>query len=401
MSHFGGPAWTLDPVSEQYYCHLFLPEQPDLNWANPAVRDAFDGILRFWCDRGADGFRIDVAHSLLKSTDFADNALLRPIEPDFGPAAVFDSFDHAHDLDQDDNLEIYRRWRRLTEPYDVMLVGEVNVASPLRSARYTAPGVLDTVFYLKPAWAEWDPEYLLAMLTTMHDADADGVSWTMNSHDTSRSVSRFGGGEAGRRRSLAVTTLEFALGGVPFLYQGEELGLDDATLAPGDRADPIWTRNPGNEVGRDGSRSAMPWTDGPANGFTTGTPWLHAAERPVEQSVRHQRATPGTILHTYRELIAVRAAHADLHRGALEWIPVDRADAVAGRRGGLVFVANLGTEPLVVDLGEPHTTVFSSWSALLSSSSSVSSSLSSDAIDDNASTVTVPPETSIYCVTAS
>jgi alpha-glucosidase len=381
VSHFGGPAWTLDPASGQYYCHLFLPEQPDLNWSNPAVVEEFDDVLRFWCDAGADGFRIDVAHALLKHPELLDNPVIRATEPEAGPTAVFESFRHDHDLDQDANIEIFRRWRRLTEPYGAMLVGEVNVRTPQRAARYTAPGALDTVFYLKPAWADWEPSALVDMLRSTHDADPDGVSWTMNSHDTSRSVSRFGGGEVGRRRSFAATAFEFVLGGVPFLYQGEELGLVDATLDPGDRADPIWTRNAGGEAGRDGSRSAMPWTTGSANGFSTGTPWLAAAERPAEETVEHQRGAADAPVHAYRALISARAANPDLHLAPLEWLSVDRDDAAAGRRGDCAFVANLGSESITVDLVGDHEIVFCS---------------TPDGAMVHGSEVTVAPETTVY-----
>ena len=363
VSHFGGPAWTCDPASGQWYCHLFLPEQPDLNWAHPGVREAFDDVLRFWCERGADGFRIDVAHSLTKNRDLADNPRLHDVPPDAGPSAVFDSFDHLHDLDQEDNVDIYRRWREVVRPYGAMLIGEVNVPTPERSARYTEPGVLDTVFFLRPAWAGWEPARLVHWLTSMHDADPDGVSWTMNSHDTSRSVTRFGGGEAGLRRTLAVTTLQFALGGVPFLYQGEELGLPDPVLAPENRADPIWTRNHADEVGRDGSRSGIPWTTGVHNGFTTGDPWLAAEDRPAEHTVEHQRATPGTPLHRYRELIAVRRAHPELHTSVLEWVPLGRADVAAARRGSLLIVANLSAEPVEVPTDGAAELVFTSGEA--------------------------------------
>ncbi|MEM7143207.1 MAG: alpha-amylase family glycosyl hydrolase [Actinomycetota bacterium] len=361
VSHFGGPAWTYDENTDQWYCHLFLPEQPDLNWANPAVRDAFDDVLRFWCERGADGFRIDVAHSLSKNLALPDNPQPRPVAADAGPSAVFESFDHHHDLDQDETVEIFERWHEVVAPYGAMLVGEVNVPRPERSARYTEPGVLDTVFYLKPAWANWRPDRLLSMLTTMHDADPDGLSWTMNSHDTSRSVTRFGGGETGLRRTLAITTLQFALGGVPFLYQGEELGLADPELDAGDRADPIWTRNEGStEAGRDGARSGVPWAPGPGNGFTTGTPWLRAKDRRDDETVEVQCTDPSAPVHRYRELIAVRAAMSDLVDAPLRWLPVHGDDAVAGIRGDAAFVANLGPEPVTVDLTRPPTVRFSS-----------------------------------------
>lgn len=381
VSHFGGPAWTQDDTSGQWYCHLFLPEQPDLNWANPEVRDAFDDVLRFWCARGADGFRIDVAHSMTKHPDLPDNPVLRPADPGAGPTAIFESFDHRYDLDQDDNTDIYRHWREVVEPYGAMLVGEVNVPTPERSARYTAPGVLDTVFFLRPAWMEWDPAALVTALTTMHDADPDGVSWTMNSHDSSRSVTRFGGGDTGRRRTLAVTALQFALGGVPFLYQGEELGLADGDIAPADRADPIWTRNEViQEAGRDGGRTGVPWAPGPGNGFTSGQAWLPAADRPDDQTVSVQRANPDALVHRYRELIALRRAHPDIRDEPLQWVPVDSAHAVGARRGAVIVIANLGCAPITADLGVR--------TELL---------LSTDAPPcSTGSTVEVPAETTVY-----
>ena len=134
MSHFGGPAWTFDDVSGQYYMHLFLPEQPDLNWANESVRKEFDGVLRFWLDRGVDGFRIDVAHSLLEDEQFRDNPQIRPFEDGDPPRQRFWSFDHVHDLDQPDVVDIYRRWRAIADEYGAVLLGEVYLTDPVKVA---------------------------------------------------------------------------------------------------------------------------------------------------------------------------------------------------------------------------------------------------------------------------
>lgn len=352
VSHFGGPAWTLDEDSGQYWCHLFLPEQPDLNWANPAVAEAFDDILRFWCERGVDGFRIDVAHGMTKDPQMRDNPQIGTITDQMGSQAVFGAFEHRHDLDQDDNVEVFARWHRTVEPYGAALVGEVSAPTPERMARYTTGGALDTVFFLQPCSMPWEPHLLLGLHREMHDADPRGVSWVLNNHDQPRSPSRFGGGPRGAYRSLALTTLQFALGGVPFLYQGEELGLDNARLPPGEREDPIWTRNHvSSEVGRDVARSPMPWTTGDANGFSDGTPWLEAEDRPRQQTVEGQAANPDAIVHRYRELLALRRSRPEMWSEPLEWLtPVSRT-AVALRRGSILVVANLGPDPVVYDTG--------------------------------------------------
>lgn len=123
-----GPAWTLDEGSGQYYCHLVLPEQPDPNWRNPAVREEFEDILTFWCERGVDGFRIDVASGLMKDVDFRDNPQIAPITDSGNPLNVLAAFDHRYDMDQDDTINIYRRWNEIVEPYGAVLIGESNLA---------------------------------------------------------------------------------------------------------------------------------------------------------------------------------------------------------------------------------------------------------------------------------
>ena len=196
VSHFGGPAWTLDPASGQYYCHLFLPEQPDLNWSNPAVVAAFDDILRFWCEHGADGFRIDVAHGLAKDPWFRDNPLLQPIDEGADPRLVFRSFEHRYDLDQNPNIEVFRRWHQVVEPYGAMLLGEVGPDDPVREARYHDEGAaIHRNFYLSIAWMDWDPMELRDKIRGMHLAAPDSTAWVLDSHDTPHATTRYGGGE--------------------------------------------------------------------------------------------------------------------------------------------------------------------------------------------------------------
>ena len=351
LSHFGPTAWTLDEKSGQYYCHLFLPEQPDLNWRNPAVRAEFDAIYRFWFDRGVDGFRIDVAHGLLKHPDFPDIPQIKPIAPGAGPLETFFSFDHVYDLDQDDNVEIFTRWQDVAAPYDACLVAEAGIEDHERQARFVQPGALDLTFFLKPGWMAWDPAKLTAELVGLAQIESDGIAWCISNHDNARPASRFGGGAAGRNRAMAVTTLQFALGGVPFLYQGEELGSPNGVIAPEDRHDPISTRNTTDE-GRDVSRTPMAWNTDVHNGFSTAAPWITAQDRPIDFTVAGQHANSAAPLHRYRRLIALRRHYPDLWKAELKVVPSGRDDVAVLQRGTTLTVANLGEFPFAINLGE-------------------------------------------------
>ncbi len=351
-SHFGGPAWTLDEASGQYWCHLFLPEQPDLNWRNPAVRDEFDSILEWWMDRGVDGFRVDVAHGLVKDAGLRDNPQIAPVVPGMDPFDAFYAFEHRYDMDQSENVEIFRRWNEVCAPREAFLLGEVNAPWPDRMARYVEPGALDQAFFLQASFLGWAPETLLTMVRAMHDAAPQGMSWVLSNHDRSRPVSRLGGGEDGVRRSLAVSTLFMALGGTPFLFQGEELALPDGVLRAGFH-DPVSVRNAGATSGRDGCRTPMPWDSGPFNGFSAGDPWIASEPRPPEHTVEGQRADPDSPLHRYRSLLAVRRRHPDMWRAPLEWVETADPEVAALRRGTITVVANLSGRRAEVGLGSP------------------------------------------------
>lgn len=351
VSHFGPTAWTLDEASGQYYCHLFLPEQPDLNWRNPSVRAEFDAIYKFWFDRGVDGFRIDVAHGLLKDPSFADIPLRSPIPEGAGPLETFFSYDHIYDLDQDDNVEIFERWQDVARPYDACLLAESGVTDHHRLARYVGKGALDLTFFLKPGWMSWEPEELIAELVGLASVEPHGVSWVISNHDQARPASRFGTGAQGRHRSMAVTTLMFALGGVPFLYQGEELGSPNGVIAPGDRSDPISTRNDTDE-GRDVCRTPMAWNVDEFNGFSISSPWLVSEDRPADFTVAGQHENSAAPLQRYRRLIALRKALPDLWQGGLKVVPTGRDNVAVIQRGSSLTVANFGPTPFAINLGE-------------------------------------------------
>ncbi len=381
VSHFGGPAWTLDEASGQYWCHLFLPEQPDLNWRNPIVRDDFDAILEWWMDRGVDGFRVDVAHGLVKDVQLRDNPQIAPVVEGMDPFDAFYAFEHRHDMDQSENVEIFRRWNQVCAHRQAMLLGEVNAPWPDRMARYVGAGALDQAFFLQSAFLGWDPETLLTMVRVMHDAAPQGISWVLSNHDRSRPVSRYGGGEAGVRRSLAVSTLFMALGGTPFLFQGEELALADGVLR--DYHDPVSVRNEGATSGRDGCRTPMPWDSSTHNGFTAGKPWIAAERRPPEETVAGQQADPDAPVHRYRTLLAVRRQHPDMWRAPLEWIETSDPRVAALRRGTIAVVANLSERRTSVTLGSPG------WEPVFASRPGCR--LDTPVHD----TVSVPPETTI------
>ena len=305
-SVFGGPAWHRVPDGE-WYLHLFAPEQPDLNWTNPEVIAEFEDLLRFWLDRGVDGFRIDVAHGLAKD----------PAMPDVGEEAeeVLEPtkrIDHPF-WDRDEVHEVYRGWRRITDSYagDRMLVGEAWVASPERRARYVRPDELHTAFNFDFLKADWDAAQLRSVIDACLAADrAVGAptTWVLSNHDVVRHVTRYGGGEKGVRRARAAALLMLALPGGAYVYQGEELALDEVTDLPEELLqDPTWERSGHRVRGRDGCRVPIPWTrTGPSLGFGAGTPWLPQPQSWGEQSVEAQTGEEGSTLELYRSALELR-----------------------------------------------------------------------------------------------
>jgi alpha-glucosidase len=335
VGHFGGPAWTFDEASGQYYLHLFLPEQPDLNWANPDVRAAFVDILGVWFDRGVDGFRIDVAHALVKDEQLRDNPVLVEVGPDASPQERFESFEHLHDLDQEGVLDVYREWNQVAEGHGAALLGEVYLLETDRLHRYVELGDgLHLAFAFATLHTSWDAEEIRATLGGLLEAGGDRYAWPLGSHDDTRAATRFGGGELGARRARAYLTLLCGMPGVPFLYQGDELGLDDGQLAETAAQDPIALRNPGAE-GRDPVRTPMLWEPTPGYGFTTGTPWLPFGDnRRPEQSAVAQQGVAGSPLERTRELLRVRRELMALREGsAWSWL-TDEGAVLALQRTG-------------------------------------------------------------------
>ena len=345
QSVFGGPAWTRDEGSRQWYLHMFDSSQPDLDWGNREVHEEFLRILRFWLDRGVDGFRIAVAHSLYVRADLADEPVA------VGAKGLHDD-DHRHIWDQDEVLAVYEEWRQVLDAYagDRMLVGEVFLFDVPRVAQYVGPTRLHQAFNFTVFKAQWDPAQLRRVLLDAL-AGFDPGTWVLSNHDLTRHVTRYGGGDLGRRRGLAVSGLVFALPGSPYLYQGEELGLDETDVPDHLREDPVFLRTAGVMAGRDGCRTPLPWeAAAPGHGFTDGTPWLPFGPDASAQAVDRQESDPDSVLSTYRRLLARRRALLPVLGDALAWLEAPD-EVLAVRRGPLVAVLNTAAEPveLVVD----------------------------------------------------
>ncbi|MFJ5925961.1 glycoside hydrolase family 13 protein [Kitasatospora sp. NPDC092948] len=339
-SIFGGPAWTRsanpDGTLGEWYLHLFAPEQPDFNWDSPAVADEFRSILRFWLDMGVDGFRIDVAHGLVKAPglpDLGGHDQLKLLGNDVMPF-----------FDQDGVHAIYRSWRKILDEYPGDRIGVAEAWTPTvqRTANYVRPDELHQAFNFQYLGTDWDAgklrEVIDLSLDSMRPVQAP-TTWVLSNHDVTRHATRFanppglgtqirtaGDRELGLRRARAATLLMLALPGSAYIYQGEELGLPDVTDLPDEvRQDPSFFRQAGQDGYRDGCRVPIPWsgTEAPYGfGPVAGGPsWLPQPASWAELSVEVQTGDPTSTLELYRAALAVRREQPALGAGAdVEWL---------------------------------------------------------------------------------
>ncbi len=369
-SHFGGPAWTR-VEDGTWYLHLFDPGQPDLDWTNPEVHAEFESILRFWFDRGVDGFRIDVAHGLVKDPDL----------PDLADTSDFSGLTYlpgAHPFaDREPVLAIYESWRRLADSYpgQRMFVAEAWTPGPDRLARYVADGRLHTAFNFEYLMAPWEPAALRTAIdaSTRRLADVGApATWVLSNHDVVRHPSRYGRParervgtvtfalddppdlELGTRRARAALLLEAALPGGMYVYQGEELGLPEVEDIPEDaRRDPAWARSGHGERGRDGARVPMPWSGAaPPYGFSPpgGAPtWLPQPDGWGPRTAEAQAGVTDSMLELYRTVLRLRRAHPALGEGDMTWASgPDDAVLHLRREPGFAAVANLSPAPVAL-----------------------------------------------------
>ncbi|WP_433269564.1 glycoside hydrolase family 13 protein [Actinosynnema sp. CS-041913] len=345
-SVFGGPAWTRTPDG-QWYLHLFAPEQPDLNWDQPEVREEFLDVLRFWLDLGVDGFRVDVAHGMVKADGLPDVGRTGQLRLLGTEALPF--------FDQDGVHEIYRDWRKVFDSYPGGRIGvaEAWTPSPERTARYLRADELHQAFNFHYLTAGWDASALRAViddsLAAMAPVQAP-TTWVLSNHDVQRHVTRYGGVP----RARAAALLMLALPGSAYVYQGEELGLPEVLDLPEDvLQDPVWERSGHTDRGRDGCRVPLPWTaDGPSFGFGDGGSWLPQPAGWGALSVERQQGDPDSVLELYRRALRIRREHPDLGAGShVEWLDAP-ADVLRFRRGAFTCAVNLGADTVRLPAGE-------------------------------------------------
>jgi alpha-glucosidase len=339
-SVFGGSAWAADPTpgASEHYLHLFDRTQPDLNWREPVVHAEFASILRFWFDRGVDGFRIDVAHGLYKDPAFRDGT--------------------ENAWDQDEVLNVWREWRTVSDSYtDRAFVGEVYLYDMDRVAQYVGARRLHQSFNFVVAKTPFEAAAIRALLRKaleLFDRMDTSPTWVLSNHDLERHPTRFGGGDLGRRRGLAFTALLLALPGAPYLYQGEELGLEESNVPPGRREDPMWLRS--DRLGRDGARTPMPWSRvAPGYGFTTGDDaWMPFDDQAATRNVEVQAADPASMLSAYKRLITARRQIRRRVTGRASWpesaAPLVVVDQPLDDGGTFVVACNTADEPLILAL---------------------------------------------------
>ena len=380
QSNIGGPAWTRvtepDGRPGQWYLHLFAPEQPDFNWRDADVVALFDEVLRFWFDRGVDGFRIDVAHGLYKQADLADwNG----------------EHYNANAWNQPEVHELYRRWRRILAEYpadrELTLVGEIWVPTVTDLVAYLRPDELPQAFFFDLLLQPWNASLFRASIERgQAEIGSTGatITWTLANHDVHRTVTRYGIGkpdpvdpsldpmlarvrprgevdvELGTRRARAAILLLLALPGSHYLYQGEELGLPEVLDLP-DRArqDPAWFRTGGRSFGRDGCRVPLPWTSRPPSfGFSpdnAGTaPWLPQPEWFAKYARSSQETDADSLLALYRAALHARRSVFTRSEQDIRWIDTPgRDDVLAFRRGEARCVVVFGDQPFPIPPGWP------------------------------------------------
>jgi alpha-glucosidase len=367
QSMFGGPAWTR-VEDGQWYVHLFDSSQPDLNWENPVVRKEFEDILRFWLDRGVDGFRVDQPHAMAKAEGLPDH----PYVEEAG-AGFIEGRENPPMWFQDSVHEIFRDWRKILDSYpgDRAMCGEAYVLPLSFMALWVRPDEFHQTFNFRFLDAGWDREKLVAAIDESFEAfDSVGApsTWVLNNHDVLRHVSRFGGDYGrttasdgvgpnnpqpdnvlGLQKARAATLYMLGLPGASYLYQGEELGLPDhTTIADEHRQDPTFFRTQGQRAGRDGCRVPLPWEMGNApNGFNqTGKAWLPQPQSYAALSRDQQQGKEGSTLTMYQQALKLRS-ELKLGEGPFDW--VSKSDSLSYQNGNLQIVHNFSSQPIRLD----------------------------------------------------
>lgn len=313
QSVFGGPAWEWHEPTGQFYLHSFLPEQPELDWRNPEVVRAMRDVVRFWLDRGVDGFRIDVVHRLAKHPDLPDN-----------PPLEGGGLRRVHDENHPDVHPLLREVRTWLDAYpERMMVGEVFIMDPVEVAKYYGRGdQLHLAFNFSFMRCPWSAERFRAEVERFEALLPHGCwpDYVLSSHDAPRHATRYDDPLRGEARARVAAMLLLTLRGTPFLYYGEEIGMRNVEIPEERLRDPI-ARTLHPKLSRDGERTPMQWEPGPGAGFTTGEPWLPLGPDAEQRNVAAQRGDPRSLLRLYRDLIALRRRSPALHAGRYRSLP--------------------------------------------------------------------------------
>jgi alpha-glucosidase len=370
LANFGGPAWT-QVEDGQWYLHLFAPEQPDLDWSNPEVGKEFESILRFWLDRGVDGFRIDVAHGMAKD-------LSEPF-PELGAGAVDKQLQYEladHPLwDRDDVHDIFRVWRRILDEYSPPRIGVAEAwVTPGRRSLYVRPDELHQAFNFDFLETPWQCSAFADVIEgSLHAAGDVGASptWVLSNHDVVRHPSRYAlppradtigwllsNGtkptadlEVGLTRARGAALLMLALPGSAYLYQGEELGLHEvADIVPAHLQDPTWERSGHHDKGRDGCRVPVPWEPtGPSFGFGPSAAWIPQPKAWAGLARSTQDGVSSSTLELYRAALRLRREFGG--DGTLSWLQKGPEQLVFRRSSGVACVVNFGQTPATLPAG--------------------------------------------------
>ncbi len=332
LSHFGGSAWQWDEATGQYYYHAYLPQQPDLNWRNPQVRAAMRDVLRFWLDKGVDGFRVDVMWHLIKDAAFRDN----PANPDYRPGRPeIERLRAVHSEDQPEVHEVVAELRATIDAFpDRVLIGEVYLPIERLMAYYGRDGYgahLPFNFHLlETPWQAQAISDLIDRYEAALPANA-WPNWVLSNHDRPRIAARVGEAQA-RIAAMLLLTLR----GTPTIYYGDEIGIGEVRIDPGKAQDPWGVNEPGHN--RDGARTPMQWSDAAQAGFSEAPPWLPLTDDWPARNVEAQARNPGSILSLYRALLALRKREPSLQTGSYRRLFVDSAVLAYERDGIGVFL---------------------------------------------------------------
>jgi alpha-glucosidase len=347
LSEFGGSAWQYDGETGQYYYHAFLAQQPDLNWRNPAVRQAIYDVMRFWLQKGVDGFRVDVIWHLIKDAQFRDN----PPNPYFREGRPpHEKILTRYSTDQPEVLDVVAEMRRVVDEFDArVLIGEIYLPVERLVAYYgndlKGAQMPFNFALLSTLWSARSIERIIAEYEAALPAGA-WPNWVLSNHDRPRVASRVGQDQA-RVAAMLLLTLR----GTPTLYYGDEIGMHQVAIAPDQVRDPFEKNVPGIGVGRDGCRTPMQWAATPQAGFSTATPWLPLPDDYLHENVVNLDADTRSILNLYKALIRLRRKLPQLVSGTYTPIAAD-GDLLLYRRlseaGSAVIALNLGAEPVSI-----------------------------------------------------